>query len=61
MGDISNVLEHIDYDDDLLAARRRVVHGLSAGYTGRNIIDVWNAETPCLLSPKQTFGVEQNK
>ena len=28
--DISNVLEHIDYGDDSLAARRHVVRGLSA-------------------------------
>ena len=42
-GDISNVLEHIDYGDDFLAARRHVVHGLSAGYSGENIIAAWNA------------------
>lgn len=42
-GDISNVLEHIDYGDDFLAARRHVVHGLSAGYSGENIIAAWKA------------------
>jgi hypothetical protein len=42
-GDISNVIEHIDYGDDFLAARRHVVHGLSAGYSGENIIAAWNA------------------
>lgn len=40
--DISNVLEHIEYGDDCLSARRHVVHGLSAGYVDRNIINVWN-------------------
>jgi hypothetical protein len=42
-GDISTVLEHIDYGDDFLSARRHVVHGLSAGYSGKNIITAWNA------------------
>jgi hypothetical protein len=42
-GDISNVLEHIDYGDDFLSARRHVVHGLSDGYSGKNIITAWNA------------------
>ena len=42
-GDISKVLEHIDYGDEFLSARRHVVHGLSAGYSGEKIIAVWDA------------------
>jgi hypothetical protein len=42
-GDIGRVLENIEYGDDFLAARRHVVHGLTAGYEGRNIIAAWNA------------------
>jgi hypothetical protein len=42
-GDIGRVLENIEYGDDFLAARRHVVHGLTAGYENRNIIDAWNA------------------
>jgi hypothetical protein len=42
-GDIGRVLEGIEYGEDFLAARRHVVHGLSAGYVGGNIIDAWNA------------------
>lgn len=41
--DIGNVLEHIDYGDDYLAARRHVVHGLNAGYQGKEIITAWSA------------------
>ena len=38
--DISNVLEHIDYGNGSVSARRHAVHGLSAGiYTGRSLID----------------------
>ncbi|MCT6901507.1 MAG: hypothetical protein M3Z40_10730, partial [Bifidobacterium sp.] len=40
--DIGNVLEHIDYGDDYLAARRHVVHGLNAGYQGEEIITAWS-------------------
>jgi hypothetical protein len=42
-GDIGRVLENIEYGDDFLAARRHVVHGLTAGYENRNIIAAWNA------------------
>lgn len=42
-GDISNVLDLINYGDDFLSARRHVVHGLTAGYSGTNIISAWNA------------------
>jgi hypothetical protein len=42
-GDISTVLERIDYGDDFLSARRHVVHGLTAGYSGMSIITAWKA------------------
>jgi hypothetical protein len=42
-GDIGRVLEKIDYGDDFLAARRHVVHGLSASYVGERIVAAWNA------------------
>jgi hypothetical protein len=42
-GDIGKVLEHIEYGDDFLAARRHVVHGLSAGYVGERIVAAWNS------------------
>jgi hypothetical protein len=41
-GDISKVLESIEYGDDFLAARRHVVHGLSAGYPGAKIVAAWS-------------------
>ncbi|MFT8663347.1 MULTISPECIES: replication protein RepA [Bifidobacterium] len=44
-GDIGRVLESIEYGDDFLAARRHVVHGLTAGYAGQRIIDAWNEGT----------------
>ena len=42
-GDIDRVLESIEYGEDFLAARRHVVHGLTAGYEGGDIIAAWNA------------------
>ena len=41
-GDINRVLEKIEYGDDFLAARRHVVHGLTAGCAGQNIVAAWN-------------------
>lgn len=40
--DINRVLEKIEYGDDFLAARRHVVHGLTASCVGRNIVAAWN-------------------
>ena len=40
--DISTVLEQLDFEDnDYLAARRHVVHGLVSGYAAAKVLDEW--------------------